>query len=95
MLKANLKSCDIPFAELKSRASDRTAWRNQHMPSSHCRAETFELNRVDQLKEKSARDVNYNLQLMLMTADATSAAVRVVQGSACSHTDEFIVDKIR
>ena len=47
-LKSNLKSCGIPSAELETRASDRPTWRTT------CREaiDTFESNRLDQLKEK-------------------------------------------
>jgi len=50
-LKVKLKMCGIPFAELESRSSDRTAW-----PTT-CRVaiEKFALNRTDQLKEKRQR----------------------------------------
>jgi len=42
---------------------------------------------------RSARDVNYSLQPLLLASYATSA-ICVVQGSACSHTEEFIADEI-
>jgi len=50
-LKANLKSCGIPFAKQESRASDRPAWH------STCRKAlvAFEYNRINQLKEKRQR----------------------------------------
>jgi len=50
-LKANLKSCGIPFAEQESRASDRPAWRTT------CREAlvAFEYNHINQLREKRLR----------------------------------------
>jgi len=47
---ANLK-CGIPFAELDSRASNRTAWHTTCQDA----IEKLELNRTDQLKEKRQR----------------------------------------
>ena len=47
-LKANLKNCNITDADLEQRASDRTGWR------AACRqaVQSFEANRIAQLKEK-------------------------------------------
>ena len=50
-LKANLKACNIPTADLEDRAMDRDGWRNE------CRkaVESFEFRRVQNLKEKRHR----------------------------------------
>ena len=48
-LKANMKTCGIPSAELESRVVDRDAWRTS------CREaiEKLESTRIDELKEKA------------------------------------------
>jgi len=89
-LKANLKSCGIPFDELESRASDRPVWHTT------CRVAlvAFEYNRINQLKEKQQRR---KLQ-PTATADCFMCNIcrrRVVQESPCSQTEEFITDEIR